>query len=169
MSQIAELLKTLLVPLQAYAQSSPVSGQAYIANDLQHAWYYCQNNENFPKLILVYTGERIRGDFQTAAINRMVDMDFTIVVSRNRGLTADRAASLTAPTGNALPLYEIVETARDIIRYTTGIEEIREWPIDYKGISQWETGAFISDAYAINFSCAVFLHDGGLAPLVTSP
>jgi hypothetical protein len=167
MSQIAALMQILLVPIAAYAQT--ISGKAIIASDFQHAWEYCQNNENFPKFVLVYTGENLQGDFQTAAINRMANMDFSLLVSRNRSLTVDRGMSLTLPTGNAIPLFEIVETARDIIRFITGIEIIKQWPIDYKGITQWETGQFISDAYSINFSCAVALPDGGLHPQVLAP
>lgn len=167
MSQIAELLNVFLTPLQTYAAS--ISGQAYVVNDLAHAYYFCQRNESFPLLMLTYTGDDIRGDFETAAINRHADLDFTLVVSRNRGLTADRAASIYKDTGNAIRLFEIVETARNIIRYTTGIQTICEWPVDYKGTKPWDQGAFISDAFKIDFSCAVILPDGGLFPQVTAP
>ena len=167
MSQIADIMNQLLAPLQTYAAT--VSGKAIIASDLQHAWEYTQGNENFPKIILIYTGDRIRGDFQTASINRMADIDFSVVVSRNRSLTTDRGAALTNPVGNAIPLYQITEGVRDIIRYTSGLDQMKEWPVDYKGTSQWETGAFISDAYSINFSMLIALPAELDAETVVSP
>ena len=167
MSQIADLLNIFIAPLQQYAEDG--GHKAFIASDLQHAWNYCFQNENTAKIILMYAGERMRGDPVTNSIYRHVDMDFTMLVSRNRPLSVDRALTLYQDAGNSVKLFQIVEDVRDIIRYTNGIAEIVEWPIAYKGAAQWELPGVIMDAYKIDFSCAVILCDGGLTPQVTAP
>lgn len=148
-SQIACLLTVFLTSLTEYMQSQ--SGKAIIASDELHAWEYSQNNENFPKAILLYQGDELRDDYPVAAINRISKISFSCIVSRNRGLTVDRGQSLTQTVGNARPLFEIVEEIRDIIRCQTS-ELFIEMPVDYSGTSKWQTGAFISDAYSIQFS-----------------
>ena len=138
--------------LATYVQNLSPPGFLLIASDLQHAWNFCQSNENAPKFIAVYNGEQIRGDFSVAARNHRVDMQFSLVISRNRALTPDRAMSLSQDTGNARPLWSIVSEARDLIRGLVS-QEFVEWPVDYKGINQWDVGpAWIVDAYVINFS-----------------
>lgn len=167
MSQIACLLNTFLAPLQEYAQAN--GHLACVASDFSHAWNYMQQNENTAKIILIYAGDRMRGDPVTNSIYRHVDMDFSIMISRNRPLSVDRALTLYQNAGNAKPLYKVVEDVRDSIRFTTGIAEIVEWPIAYKGTHQLELPGVIMDAYVVNFSCAVILSDGGLTPQITAP
>lgn len=164
MASIKDLLNLIAGPnsaLATYAQNQ--QGNCIIASDLQHAWGYCQNNEIFLKLIALYTGEDIRGDFPVAAINHRVDMQFSVVVSRNRGLDANRGQSLVQDTGNARPLFDLVDEVRNLLR---GLDSqlMVEWPIDYKGISQWDTGPFITDAYVIKFSLPADLPDFSPVP-----
>jgi hypothetical protein len=154
---IEETMKLLLGPLKFYA--SRVKGIADIVSDELHLWYYCYNSEDVPKLLLIYNGDKIRGDFKVAALNSMSDFDFDLVVSRNRGLQVDRAQSLAFNAGNAKPLFQIVEEARNLIRCIntpvgTGLVE---WPIDYRGTDKWQMPGWIMDGYRVHFSVPNFL------------
>ena len=151
---ISCILNVFLASLQTYMASQ--SGKAIIASDEIHAWEYTQSNENFPKAILLYQGDELRDAYPVAAINRITKVEFSCIVSRNRSLTADRGAALTQSVGNARPLYLIVREVCDIIRcQTSGI--FIEMPVDYRNTGKWQTGAFISDAYSINFSVPALL------------
>lgn len=151
---ISEMMDLVYGPLQNWAQS--FQGVAKIASDELQAWYYCQNNENVPKFILVWNGDTIRGNFQTAAINRMSDFSFDLIVSRNRGLQIDRGATLVWPKGNAEPLFKYVAQARDLIRCIS-TSALAEWPIDYRSTTKWDIPGWIVDAYRINYTIANFL------------
>ena len=126
-------------------------GIVNVASDLEHAWRLAANDTTNPKFIIVFTGEEIRGDFAVAAYNHRVDRHFSMIVSRGRGMDQDRAKSLWKDTGNARPLFEIVEAARDVIRGLWS-QEFVENPVDYRGINQWDTRPYITDAYNVNFS-----------------
>ena len=147
--------------LASYCQDQ--GGTLLIASDLQHAWGFCQNNENTLKVVVVYTGEDIRGGFAEAAINHRVDMQFSVVISRNRGLDANRAQSMVSDSGYARPLFVLVSEVRNLIR-SMASELMVEWPVDFKGISQWDTGPFITDAYVIKFSIPADLPDFSTVP-----
>jgi hypothetical protein len=135
--------------LQRYAQDN--QGIINVASDLEHSWRLAANDTVNPKFIIVFTGEEIRGDFAVAAINHRVDRHFALIVSRGRGMEQDRAKSLWKDSGNAKPLYDIVEGARDVIRGLYS-QQFVENPVDYRGINQWDTRPLITDAYQINFS-----------------
>jgi hypothetical protein len=156
---LQETMGLMYGPLSAFAVS--VSGKALIASDELQAWDFCFNNENFPKFILVWTGESLRGSFQTASINRASDQKFDLIVSRNRGLQVDRAQTLAWGAGNATSLWSLAEQARDLIRCietTPGVQPgLDEWPIEYYGCEQWNVPGWIIDAYRFHFGVFNFL------------
>lgn len=151
---ISCLLNFFLGVIKPYMDT--VSGKAIIASDEQHAWEYTQNNENFPKAILLYQGDEIRDPYPVGAVNRITKISFSCIVSRNRSLTQDRGMALTQSVGNALPLYFVVSAIRDIIRCQTS-ELFIEAPVDYTSTTKWNTGTFISDAYSINWTIPALL------------
>jgi hypothetical protein len=136
--------------LSRYAQDQ--QGYAFIASDLEHAWRLAiSGNTQAPKFVVVFTGQEIRGDFAVAAINHRVDSHFSLIISRGRGFNLDRGQSLVADNVNAPPLFEIVEGARDVIR-SLWSQKFVESPVDFRGVNQWDTRPYITDAYNINFA-----------------
>jgi hypothetical protein len=142
-------MEIIMGQMETFAQNE--QGVVNVASDLEHAWRLASNDTQTPKFIVVFTGEDIRGDFPVAAINHRVDRHFSLIVSRGRGMDEQRAKSLWKDAQNAKPLFEIVEGARDVIRGLYS-QKFVENPIDFRGINQWDTRPYITDAYNINFS-----------------
>lgn len=159
--KIKDMMGLIWTALDRWAQDN--AGGAYIASDLEHAWRLCQSNTNTPRVIIVYAGENIRGDFSVAAINRRVDREFSVVVSRGRGLQIDRAQTLTDPANNARPLFDLVEEVRDICRNLWATQFVED-PVDFKNVLQWDSRPYIVDAYCVNFSIADDLPDWSPTP-----
>ena len=140
-------------------------GIVMIAPDVVQMWRWAYNNTQTLRAIICCTGEDIRGPFSIAAATHRVDRQFTLLVSRGRQFTVDTSVSLTQTYGNAQPLFQIVEEARDLIRSMLDISA--ELPVDYKGFHHVSLEGNMLDAYGIEFSVAADLP--GLASTPQNP
>lgn len=157
---IADELEFIKSQLANWAQQD--GGTAFIASDPSHMWKMAYAAADKPRVIICYMGEDVRGGFQTGAFTHRVDRKYNVVVTRGRGFNAERGDSLTQERGNARPLFNLFEEARDIIRSIVGLSQ--ELPIDYLGAHNFSAGEIIMDAYVIDFSIAVDLPNLGDQP-----
>jgi len=131
------------------------NGTATIVSDLAHLWRMAYIASDKVRALICYTGEDARGPFSLAAATFRVDRQFTVLITRGRGFNAQRSEGLTDVSQNAVPLYELVDDARNIIR--TMISASVELPVDFKAIRTLQIENVITDAYMIEFSLAADL------------
>lgn len=131
-------------------------GHCQIAFDEYEMWYVAGQQSQVPRLILCYAGEQARGDFSLAARLNRVDRQWKLAVTRGRVLTQDRGMDFVASNQNAVPFYDLVDGARDIVRAMVGVSV--ESPVDFKEITPMTiVPDVLINAYLISFSIAVDL------------
>lgn len=150
---VKDQLESMRYTLDTWAQQ--YNGKAFIASDLNHMWKVAWQSSSQLRIICVYMGEVIRGDFKIAAATGRVDREFNVMLTRGKGFNQERGDSLTKQVGNEPPLFDLVEEARDILRSLVDISA--EAPVDYKGIRTMQMGELILDAYIVEFSVATDL------------
>lgn len=148
---INDALQTWINTLTPAGQGN---GYCRVVSDMSHLWYLLFNGPKTLKCLTMYVGENIRDVFPGAAILGRVDRGFKTVVSRSRGFAADRSDPLKDDTVYGVPLFDLVEQARDVIRGLQFNPVSTERPIDYVGVDQFSTGdtKLIIDAYGIDYT-----------------
>ncbi len=155
---IAAQLKIIQQVLGPWAAEN--GGAAFVASDPEHMWAMAFSASSKLRVIVTYMGESNRGDFAMGAILRRVDREFVVLITRGRGFSYPRGDTLTDTVGNALPMFQLVEEGRELIRSILNLSV--ELPLDFKAVKPHAMGQLIMDAYSIEFSAAVDL------PLITS-
>ena len=155
--EIPDQLKIIQAVLGPWAVKN--GGQAFVASDPSMMWEMAFAASTKLRVIICYMGEENRAEFPTGAILRRVDRQFTVLITRGRGFSYPRGNTLTDTTGNALPMFVLVEEGRDLIRSILNLSG--EQPLDFKAVRPHAMGELIMDAYSIEFSAAVDL------PLIT--
>jgi hypothetical protein len=133
------------------------NGQAYsveVVPDMVHMWEQLLNTSQSSRILIMYNGELIRGEFGIAAPLGRVDRKFMVVLSRGQSLTFPIATQYLQTTQNAKPLYEDVEEVRDICRALIFDPNWCEQPVDYLGTTPFPTDGSgrVLDAVSIEFS-----------------
>jgi hypothetical protein len=129
-------------------------GKVFIAPDplTAHEWAYSNNNEQTCKWIIYYVGDKLCYGNAESSIVSVGDFFFNIIISRNRSLTEDRGQALFQSTGNAVPLYEITDKTRNLLRCIESLE-LLSWPIDYLATEQYSPKKeWLYDGYVIHYS-----------------
>lgn len=124
------------------------SARFSVASDRIAALEYIGQKPGVPCVVLVMEGETKRGEHEEFA---RVDRDYVLMVSIGGGMAIDAEHLFNeGPTG--MPLYDLVEMARDAIRgirFTDGTCEV--YP-DYKSIERHDAGEALLDVMLIRFS-----------------
>lgn len=152
-SSIAAQLKTIKGIFDIYCTTN--KGAAFICSDLVHLWKLLFDNSQGLKILIMFNGETIRGEFGIAAQMGRVDRQFVVVVSRGRCLTPnDPGKALVNDDFNAPPLFELVEEIRDVCRAIIFDANWTERPVDFSNVIPFPTEhtGRIVDAYQISFS-----------------
>ena len=153
---IKDQLTAVQSALETWAENE--GGRAYIASDRVHLYDLIGLSQGKPTVVALFMGETIRGEFEVAAALGRVDRQFLAVISRGRGMKANPADSLVQDGGGGKPMFELVESVRDIIRTLELDPDTTERPIDYKGIAPVDFGENTrTDAYQIEFSIGTAL------------
>ncbi len=155
---IAEQASIIEAVLNTWAASQN-SGVASFVSSLTDLWETpAINNDSF-RILICYSGEKIKEGYQLGAILGRVDRAWIVRVTRGRGFSANRGDSLTKPVGNAIPFLNGVEICRDLIRGIQNICPEDELPVDFSRIEMRNTtkdGMTVDDA-AIYFGNATQL------------
>lgn len=155
MGQLATILQILSNVLRPWAAAQN-AGTAVIASSVNDMWTQAFTSTDKVSAIIAYAGDEARGPFETAAATHRGDFTFNVAIVRGRGLTANRGDSLVTTVGNARPMYDLTEEARDKIRAILNIS--LEQFVDYKETLPFEPaideyGRRV-DGYVIHFSVA---------------
>lgn len=139
-------------------------GTVEIAIDNSHMWEIGALDQTSPRVILCYEGEDVRGDFATADVTQRVDRRFNALVTRSRGYDAEVGIGLAgidgAASGNSRPFYDLVEEARERIRFAVIDHPDNESPPYFHSI---ERAPYDGDmrvyGYVLNFTIGTQLPD----------
>lgn len=123
-------------------------GVAVVASDPFEMLGMLQNKPGGLRAVVMFTGENKRGEYEEAGF---VDRNFAIVVSRGRALTLEPGASLTVGSANGDPLFDLAESARDVIRGLSFDAETTEVTPNYTGTEALAVDGKRLDAYQLNF------------------
>ena len=125
-----------------------------IVPDMVHMWDLLLNTSQSSRILIMYNGELIRGEFGIAAPLGRVDRRFMVVVSRGQSLTFPISTQYVSTTQNATPFWEDVEEIRDICRALLFDPDWTERPVDYLGVTPFQThgSGTVLDAQTIEFS-----------------
>jgi hypothetical protein len=128
-------------------------GSAAVVSNLRDWWNQAATNSTQPRILICYMGEDSRGSFSQIAPWHRVDRKWSVAVTRGRGYYANRGDSLSSETALEMPLFDVVETVREIIRSMLDISE--ETPsVDYRGIKPMQLGNLVVDGFSIEFTTA---------------
>ena len=128
-------------------------GSAEIVSNLKELWNQSTISSDLPRILIVYNGETSRGSFSQISPWHRVDRSWTVAVTKGRGYYSSRGAGLSDSTATETPLYDVLETVRDIIRGMTTISEETPSP-DYRSIKPMQMGNLVVDGYVIDFTTA---------------
>lgn len=145
MSSITNKVKGIQECLDGEIDNAP----AFIAGDIIHAYEILKNKPGTAKIAICFMKEDARVNFPGGDITGRVNQYYSVIISRGRGLQNLRSASLTDGAGGGLPLFEMAEKMRDMLRAIRFNPKTDEVP-DYVGLDQWGSGleqGFLIDAY----------------------
>ncbi len=158
---IANQLIAMRQALDGWAQAE--GGAAVIAQDVVHMWEIALNDQDSPRCIIAYAGEDVRGDFNVGDVLGMVDRKFTILVTRGRGYEVDPGDAVVGldgiAAGNARPLVDLVEEARDTIRFLKLDDAASESPIYFHSIAPMDMDERMLYAYLMDFTIGTYIKD----------
>ena len=144
---IADGLETIHYICQVWAQQ--YGGVSFIAADAQHMWEQAFQKTDVPRIICVWIGDEMRGDFSVAAAMGRVDRTWNVAFTRGRSFSFNRNG-LTQAVQNAKPFYTLVEELRDQLRSISSISS--EAPIDFRSVRAMQLGEQLVDGYLYEFS-----------------
>ena len=157
---IKEQLKLMYDVFTQWAgQGNAQNYSVQVVPDPVHMWSALLNTSQSSCILIMYNGEQVRGEFGIAAPLARVDRRFVVVVSRGQSLTFPISKQYLESTQNAVPLYDDVDTIRDIVRALEFDPQWTERPVDYLGVVPFPTDGSgrVLDAVQIEFSVGVQL------------
>lgn len=122
-SQAAQIIKE---QLDDWAGAK--GGSTKIIANVAHLWEELEVATDKPRVLICYTGEEARGDYERRGYLRRVDRQWQVVVVRGHGFK-NRVAE---GAGNADAFYDVLEQIREKVRVILNISE--EFPIEYLGM-----------------------------------
>ena len=149
MSSISNQCKAIQQALDGKMDSAP----AFIASDFVNCWEILLNKPGTCKIAILFEDEKARVNFPGGDITGRVNRYIDVIISRGRGLQSVRSANLTDGSGGGLPLFQLAEAMRDILR-TMRFDPMTDEPPDYVGMGRWgKDEGFNMDA----FKCSIWI------------
>lgn len=153
--KIKDQLKQLQQQFQAWNKENPgVTGVASDLNDLI-AQLQLQQTPGSVRVVIMFHREEKRGHYEESAV---VDRFFWVAITSPRGLKRDPGARLIEGQAGGKALYDVCESAREVIRNISFEAATTEITPDYKGMEPITiNGATLTDALRLEFSIGVQL------------
>lgn len=127
--------------------------KAFIASDFVNAWEILLNAPGTAKIAILFEDEKARVNFPGGDITGRVNRYIDVMISRGRGLQSLRAGNLTQDTGGGIPLFQLAEAMRDMLR-AIRFNPDNDEPTDYIGLGRWgKDDGFNIDA----FKCSIWI------------
>jgi len=128
-------------------------GSAEVVSNLRELWNQAALNSQSPRILVVYNGEVARGSFEQISRYHRVDRSWLIAVTKGRGYFSNRGASLSEHAQIEMPLFDVIENVRDLVRFMDYISEETPHP-DYRSIKPMQLGNLVVDGYLIEITTA---------------
>lgn len=135
-----------LQALQFYLDGEIDSAPAFIAGDRIHAWEILKNKPGICKIAIGFKSAKARVNFPGGDITGRENQTLYAIISRGRGLNQVRSDNLIVGAGGGLPLFQLAEKMRNmmrIIRFDPNTDEVP----DYVSMEQWDEVSFNIDAF----------------------
>ena len=145
--KISEQLKAVRDALADWAREH--GGQVFVAADPYHLVTLLRETPKAIRCVVMFHGETKRGDYEERGA---VDRTFWVVCTRGQGLKLEPGASLVDGVAGGLPLFDLVEEARQIIRGIQFSADTTEVTPNYLGVEPFSTEGYLVDAYRLEFS-----------------
>ena len=129
-------IKSQANALKTALEGSLDGTNVFIASDFIHAWEMLKSSPAAGSVAILFEEEKARVNFEGGDITGRVDRFFDLVVSRGRGLTLTRSDNLTQGVSGGVPLFEMAEQLRDVVRLMRFDPQTDEVP-NYIGMSRW--------------------------------
>ncbi len=148
---IASQLKVVRDALREWAAGR--HGGVEIAADPEHLFALLQIKPGGFRAVVIFQGETKRGEYEELGF---VDRTFWVVLSFGRSMMLDKGNALVTSRAGNLPLFDLVEECRELIRGIS-FEEANdsattEITPNFKAIETFDTGDLQLDAYRIIFT-----------------
>jgi len=128
-------------------------GVAKVVPNLKEFWNQSSMSSQKPRILIVYNGDSARGTFSQITPWHRVDRVWLVAVTKGRGFYSNRGAGLNDSNVTETPLYDVLETVRDMIRALGTISEETPGP-DYRNTKPMQFGGALIDGYLIEFTTA---------------
>lgn len=148
---VAQEAKLIKEGLEPYVLES--GGSVDVVSNLKELWNQSALNSQSPRVLICYMGEDSRGSFEQISRWHRVDRKWTVAVTKGRGYFSNRGSGLYDQTATEIPLYDVVESIRDQIRFNNKISAETPSP-DYRSIKPMSLGNLVLDGYTIEFTTA---------------
>ena len=141
-----------------YNWANPIGGDVSIVSNFKELWRQAAMSSQKPRVLIAFTGKKMRGNPNIAALLGRSDRSFSVAITRGRGFSANRGDSLVKKVGNADPFLDDVEAAENVIRNLPVLPDpagiSAEYPINFKGSKAMQLGNLVIDGYMIEFTTA---------------
>jgi hypothetical protein len=148
-----------LVEAQFDGWAKEHSGRVLIATDPADVFTRLTDKPGGVCAFVLFQNEEKFGEYEELG---MVNRTYLVIVSRGRGLELDPATNLVRGRAGGPPLFDLIESARQLLRacdFTPPQDEQHHDPEnaecvpDYKGARPWRGAADLPlDAYELEFS-----------------
>lgn len=163
MSSIINKLKGL----QQLLDGKVDSASAFIAGDKVHCWEILKNRPGTCKIAVGFENEQARVNFPGGDITGRVNQYYYAVISRGRGLQQVRSDNLIYGSGGGLPLCDLAETMRDMmrgVRFNPNNDE----PPDYVSLEDYTMESLQAGILIDAFICKIWVGTQLELPSATS-
>lgn len=132
--------------MRDYLDGKVDSALVFIASDKIHAWEILKNRPGTCKIAVGFEGEKARVNFPGGDITGRVNQTYYAIISRGRGLQQVRSDNLIYGSGGGLPLFDLAEQMRDLLR-VLNFNPTNDEPTNYVGLEEWNEVSFDIDAF----------------------
>ncbi len=139
-------IKNKVSALRDYLDSKVDSAPTFIASDKIHAWEILKNRPGTCKIAVGFEGEKARVNFPGGDITGRVNQTLYAIISRGRGLQQVRSDNLIYGSGGGLPLFDLAEQMRDLMRVIR-FDPTTDEQTDYVSLEEWNEVSFNIDAF----------------------
>lgn len=146
-----------LIKEQMEKYATPRGGKVKILANMRHLWEEIFMQDDSPRILICYTGETARGEYEggSRTAMRRVDRSWQVTIMRGHGFDNLLPGGEVAGKED---FYDSVEIVRDGLRCMVNISE--EFPVNYRSTrplpnaAPTQTANIFMDAYVVEFTTA---------------
>jgi len=152
---IKDQIQQIADALAAWHRS--VGGAVKIANDEPHLFQILGETPGAVRSAILFDEELPRSAELSDVLGR-VDRKIMVAISRGRSLALNQGDSLMKGVGDGKPMFELVESAREVLR-SLRFPDVDEAAPAYLGARRLQFQGVTTDAYAITLGVVADIPD----------